>query len=238
MNHNCCLWLALLGQFGHVCGQDDYEVIAEAGNWDTEMDKIASGPVTHMWEGIVHVEPTKIEFDIDQGHFHMTGIWRNSYEALNFIENFGESDHPVCFSLTGYASGWASKFMSKSCLAIETSCVGRGDAHCSFEIKPLTEWGDEADMWKQALDATSSSVSSLLEKQVRLRTEKLEIANENLEIARHMAEKANRTKSQFLAKISHELRTPLNGVLGIAQLLKEEELTEAQKEKINMIIGR
>ncbi|MFN3584353.1 ATP-binding protein [Phenylobacterium sp.] len=53
--------------------------------------------------------------------------------------------------------------------------------------------------------------------------------------AKEEAEAANRAKSAFLATMSHEIRTPLNGVLGMAQAMAADELTPAQRDRLDVI---
>lgn len=50
------------------------------------------------------------------------------------------------------------------------------------------------------------------------------------------AEKANEAKSLFLATMSHELRTPMNGVLGIAQIIKEDSQSADTRQQAQIII--
>ncbi len=63
----------------------------------------------------------------------------------------------------------------------------------------------------------------------------LKITAARLERARDAAEQANRAKSEFLANMSHEIRTPLNGILGVAEVLGETDLTSEQREMLRLI---
>ena len=59
------------------------------------------------------------------------------------------------------------------------------------------------------------------------------LAEQELVVARHAAESANRAKSEFLANMSHEIRTPLNGLMGMAQLLRFTPLNKEQIEYLD-----
>jgi signal transduction histidine kinase len=76
----------------------------------------------------------------------------------------------------------------------------------NFTLQPLTEIRDRIEaIVIFAIDVTD---------EVRARAE--------LELAREAAERANRTKDEFLATVSHELRTPLSSILGWAVLARRK----------------
>jgi len=49
--------------------------------------------------------------------------------------------------------------------------------------------------------------------------------------AKERAEESDRLKTAFLANISHEIRTPMNGILGFSELLKDPDLSGAEREQ-------
>ena len=71
----------------------------------------------------------------------------------------------------------------------------------------------------------------LLRAQARLLT----VANDIIHQQKLIAENASRHKSQFLANVSHEIRTPLNGILGMAELALDTQLSPEQREYVELV---
>ena len=60
----------------------------------------------------------------------------------------------------------------------------------------------------------------------------------DLASAKEASDAANRSKTEFLANMSHEIRTPLGAIMGFAELLQQDGLDEADREKFLTTIRR
>ena len=67
---------------------------------------------------------------------------------------------------------------------------------------------------------------------------KRKIAENNIILAKNVAEKANHAKTEFLTHISHELRTPMNAILGFTDLMSRDSINPLpihQKDKLDQV---
>ncbi|MBS4025947.1 MAG: XylR N-terminal domain-containing protein [Clostridia bacterium] len=157
----------VLLRFGYRCGYADVTSMRTLFDGSTDADLMLAGPKLHTYQGLVHVINEELKFDRGKGHFFMKGLWQNSFEAQQHLKLFGPTKEGVCWILTGYASGYASGFMGRDAVCVETKCVAMGDPNCAYEIRNVENWGQLADKEKECFkpSLTAKSLQKVLEEE-------------------------------------------------------------------------
>ncbi|MGE3959740.1 MAG: sigma 54-interacting transcriptional regulator [Vicinamibacterales bacterium] len=129
----------ILTRFGYAHGWRTADALRQQFEWDSEHEWQLAGGRVHQLQGFLVYDPVpRMSGEIPKGF--ASSIWRDSYEAQEHLAQLGPSAEPVCWTLTGFASGYLSRVAGRRILCFEEKCVARGDAHCLMVGRPEEEW--------------------------------------------------------------------------------------------------
>jgi DNA-binding NtrC family response regulator len=153
--------------------------------WDSEEEWYVAGARLHTLQGFVRVvAPTLGPTEITPTTVYHW-IWEDSYEAEQHLLHLGRAEEPVCWTLTGFASGYSSRAYGRDVYIVEHQCRGMGDAVCRLEGRPVEGWGDAIAphlpfYQDKSLDATLAHVTEQLKRtERRLRARRRELRGED-----------------------------------------------------------
>lgn len=135
----------LLLRFGYADGYHDAISLRDHFRWRDPLDGLRAGPALHILEGLGHAEWAHLDRDDAQAGFSAELVWRHAYEAEQHLHHFGPQSEPVCWSLTGYVSGYASACLGQEVYFVETSCLGAGARACRLAGRDAAHWGDRIE---------------------------------------------------------------------------------------------
>jgi len=135
----------LLLRFGFADGYHDAVNLRDRSSWTDPVEGLRAGTTLQSLEGIVRAVPVRFEFDPETKAFDAEVEWHDSYVAEGHVEHYGKSSAPVCWSLTGYASGYASACLGQEVFFVENSCRSQGMGHCVAVGKDAARWGDSLE---------------------------------------------------------------------------------------------
>ncbi len=179
----------VLTRFGYAHGWRTAEALKTAFPWDNASEWQDAGARLHSLRGLVVAGASRRNDSSGRQPF-VEAVWHDSYEAEQHLLHLGRAEEPVCWTLTGFASGYLSFCHGHEVLCLEERCVGKGDAVCSLVGRLREHWTGKVAAHvhfydKEPLEESLRQVTTELKRvERRLRARKKELGREAPELDR------------------------------------------------------
>ena len=152
----------LMLRFGFADGYHDAVGLRDRSNWASPVEGLRAGSILHRLEGIVRAEIASVDYNEAKGTLDAKILWHDSYVAEQHVHHHGKSASPVCWSLVGYASGYASACFGMEIYFRETECRAQGVTQCSITGRDAESWGTDLEGFR--FDYQGADLAQELEK--------------------------------------------------------------------------
>lgn len=132
-------------RLGYLSGWRDAQLAKTLRPGLSPQEKFWAGPQFAELKGMVNVKQRRLDLDRDSGMFYAEFEWFDAFEVEG-SEVGPANKEPMCWFLTGYASGNTSFYMGRSVLFREVQCRGCGADHCLIIGKTAEQWEEREEL--------------------------------------------------------------------------------------------
>jgi len=199
--------------------------VSVSATWDYEDQRDERVHITVVQD---ITEQKHAEEDTKESNERYNSLFERSNDVVflhDFDGNFLDAN-PAALELLGYTRKELLKLVFVDIMYPEEVTAGRkamreviktGSLKKPFQYRLKPKKGDNIWVESTASLLYKEGTAYAVQEVSRDITQRKKYEDELLH-AKHLADQANQSKSEFLANISHELRTPMQGVLGFSKL--------------------